>query len=180
MSCRCQVIRQSHLLKEVRLYARLYALRALRAGLQWMSVDAMCRVEPCLTALYEALRLTTFLRLLATEIKSKHKHSDSSDMHIFLFACKHRIAAVAGKEGTELDDLWHEAPRNEELFFPFFPSCECHCCRCRQFTIGQDEIIEEISKLSLQGGLEQAVNILAAGRSSAAAVHPRFTAAPCS
>lgn len=66
-----EVIRQSHLLKEVRLYARLYALRALRAG----------------------------------------------------------------KEGTELDDLWHE-----------------------------DEIIEEISKLALQGGLEQAVNILAAGR----------------
>lgn len=29
----------------------------------------------------------------------------------------------------------------------------------------QDEVIEEISKLSLQGGLEQAVNILAAGRS---------------
>jgi hypothetical protein len=46
---------------------------------------------------------------------------------------------------------------------------------------GQDEIIEEISKLALQGGLEQAVNILAAGRSSAAcAVHPLFcTAAPC-
>ena len=29
----CQVVKQSHSLKEVRLYARLYALRALRAGL---------------------------------------------------------------------------------------------------------------------------------------------------
>jgi len=66
-----EVIRQTLILKDVRLYARLYALRALRAG----------------------------------------------------------------KEGVELHDLWHE-----------------------------DEVIEEISKLSLQGGLEQAVNILAAGR----------------
>lgn len=93
-------------------------------------------------------------------------------MHIF-FLCKHRRLAVAGKEGTELDDLWHEAPRNELFsvfrFCSFFRSCECRSCRFGHFTIGgQDEIIEEISKLSLQGGLEQAVNILAAGRNSAA------------
>lgn len=89
-----------------------------------------------------------------------------------------------GKEGTELDDLWHEAPWISPVFFwakdamftsvyavftKFFLSLLFDLLTLAVcFALRQEEMIEEISKLSLQGGLEQAVNVLAAGRSSSA------------
>ena len=102
------------------------------------------------------------------------------------------LPRVQGKEGVELNDLWHEVwemfcfnvPQEmatgvegwrQTLFSAKQTTLDANPSyagtgnaldlSCVPLIPPQDDVIEEISKLSLQGGLEQAVNLLAAGRS---------------